>query len=194
MNNITTIVLAGDRSPRFGMPKQLVPFDGGSLLGSVVADAAGWSDGVIVVLGADAEAILEEVDFGAAVVILNPEWEEGAASSLRVALDTAMRDGSCEAVLITQGDIPGIDPQVAFRVVEAFRDSSKRVVVPKYRYAWGYPVLLHRELWERFMGFEGDADVLQHLLSHPEWVAEVWIDRTAPGAVRGPADLPKPRR
>jgi molybdenum cofactor cytidylyltransferase len=195
MHSITTIVLAGDRSPRFDLPKQLAIVGGKPLLGSVAADAATWSDRVIVVLGADAETILDEIDLGEATVILNPEWEEGEASSVRVALDTVMRDGSCEAVLIVPGDIPGIDRHVAAQLVDTFRDSNARVVVPKYRYAWGYPVLLHRDLWERFMGFEGDADVLQHLRSHPEWVTEIWIDRTAPSAIERPTDLPdQPRR
>lgn len=190
MPKLTTIVLAGNHSPGFDVPMQLAVFGGRPLLEVIAAAAFDWSDEVIVVLGADAEDILEGVDLGKAVVILNPEWEDGETSSLRVALDTVIRDGSGEAVLITRGDIPGIEPHVVARLVDAFRDANASAVVPKYRYAWGYPVLLHRDLWERFMGFEGSADVLQHLRSHPEWVAEVWVDQTAPAVIRAPGDLP----
>ena len=65
-----------------------------------------------MVLGAYAEDILDRVDFGTALVAINPGWEEGLASSLRVGFDLLTRDPRFEAAFVVLGDQPQIPPEV----------------------------------------------------------------------------------
>ncbi|HWL50192.1 MAG TPA: NTP transferase domain-containing protein, partial [Acidimicrobiia bacterium] len=82
------VVLAAGASRRLGRSKQLEPWGESNLLSNVVARTRSFPvDEVWVVLGHDYERILEETEFGDAGVIENPEWAEGIASSIRVALD-----------------------------------------------------------------------------------------------------------
>ena len=79
------VVLAAGSSRRMGRPKQLLDVAGRPLLEVVVGHAnASRLDEVLVVLGAAAEEIQAEVDFGRARVLINPDHGSGMASSLRV--------------------------------------------------------------------------------------------------------------
>src|SRR5207253_5508497 len=81
------VVLAAGSSTRMGSPKQLLPIDGRPLLELVVARACASSlDEVLVVLGANADAILGRIDLGRAAVVRNPDHASGMASSLRAGL------------------------------------------------------------------------------------------------------------
>ena len=177
----TAIILAAGPSRRLGKPKQLLPWGGPTLLGTVVAQTLEWPvDSVWVVLGSRFEEVLQSVDLGAAGVVENPEWEEGMASSLRVGLDVASRDPSTEAALIVMGDQPGIDRAVVEALLERRKTCDALAVVPKYRYVRGHPVLIARTLWSRLMSLEGDQGGRDLLQAHPEWVEEVIFEQLAP--------------
>jgi CTP:molybdopterin cytidylyltransferase MocA len=79
------VILAAGASSRLGQPKQLVEIGGETLLERVVRaaeDAGCWP--VVVVLGAQARAVLERRSLGSVAVLVNPWWQEGMASSLRL--------------------------------------------------------------------------------------------------------------
>ena len=82
--SVAAIIVAAGASSRFGQPKQLVLIDGEPLLQRAVRCAveAGAAP-VFVVLGAHREVIQSAIDFGVATVLVNDDWEEGMASSIR---------------------------------------------------------------------------------------------------------------
>jgi molybdenum cofactor cytidylyltransferase len=179
--SVAAIVLAAGGSRRLGRPKQLVQWRGRPLLEGVVSAVAGWPVSVVVVvIGASEDEVLEAVDFGDAIVAVNPEWEEGIASSIRVGLDVLSRDRRIDAAFIALGDQPRIPPEVPGALIAALEDSGRQAAVPKYRYERANPVLIHRSLWPRLMSLEGDSGAARLLQTHPEWVEEVWIDHTPP--------------
>lgn len=181
MVSVAAIVLAAGGSRRLGRPKQLVQWRGRPLLEGVVSAVAGWPVSlVVVVIGAAEDEVLEAVDFGDAVVAVNPEWEEGIASSIRVGLDVLSRDRRIDAAFIALGDQPRIPSEVPGALIAALEDSGRQAAVPKYRYERANPVLIHRSLWPRLMSLEGDSGAARLLQTHPEWVEEVWIDHTPP--------------
>lgn len=184
------IVLAAGGSRRLGRPKQIEPWGDTNLLGHVVRRTALFPvEEVWVVLGHEAERVLEETDVGGAFVIENPEWEEGIASSLRVGLDALTRLSRCDSALIVVGDQPEVSPDVVETLLDSHRRSGKPVTIPKYRYSRGNPVLVDRTLWPRLMSLEGD-DGARHLLqAHPEWVNEVWFSESPPRDVDTEGDI-----
>jgi len=175
------LVLAAGGSRRLGSPKQLVPWRGRPLLEGVVAAVASWPvEHVAVVLGAGAEDIMDQVDLGEAVVVENPDWEEGIASSIRVGLDYLTRQPQFDRVFVALGDQPHIPPEVPDTLLEAMELSGRPAAVPKYRYERSNPALIHRSLWPRLMSLEGDHGAARLLQTHPEWVEEVWVDHLPP--------------
>lgn len=194
---IAAVVLAAGGSRRLGRPKQLEPWGRTTLLGHVVERARAFPvDEIWVVLGADSAEVLSSVDLSGCGVIENPGWEEGLASSLRVALDALTRLSKAKGALILLGDQPDVSGEVVAELVERFRRTRAQAVVPKYRYMWGNPVIVARALWPRLMSLAGDEGARGLLRAHPEWVEEVWFERLAPRDVDTEADVEelRPRR
>lgn len=194
---VAALILAAGGSSRLGRPKQLERWGTTTLLGHVVEEARHYPvDEIWVVLGAESDRILEAVDLTGCGVVENPEWEEGIASSLRVGLDALVQASRVDAAVIVIGDQPNLDRQVVASVVETARRSPRPVVIPKYRYTWGNPVMVDRSLWPRLMSLEGDEGAQRLFKAHPEWVEEVWTDQLPPRDVDTEADLEelRPRR
>lgn len=188
--SVAALILAGGGSSRLGRPKQLEEWGEGTLLGQVVAAARTFPvEETWVVLGSEFERILAEVDMDDCGVVENPAWEEGIASSLRVGLDALVQRSRCEAVLVLMGDQPDIDPDVVAELIKVFEDSDAAVVIPKYRYTWGNPVVIDRSLWPRLMSLTGDEGARRLFQAHPEWVKEVWFERMPPRDVDTEADV-----
>lgn len=190
------VVLAAGGSKRLGRTKQLEPWGDTNLLSHVVSRTHEFPvDEVWVVIGHDAERILEEADLGDAYVVENLEWEEGIASSLRVALDALTRLSRCDQALIVIGDQPDVLVETVEELLASHAKEGRPVTLPKYRYSWGNPAIVDRSLWARVMSLEGDEGAKRLWQAHPEWVNEVWFADTGPRDVDTEADVAelKPR-
>jgi len=181
------VVLANDPGTSFVGPKYLAEVGGVPLIDRSVAEAVSWPvDEVIVVLGPDAEEIAESMAPTDATVVIDPEWQEGSAASLRVGLDVVVHGPSADRVVIAFADQVGIRTEDVTVLIEALDDAA--AAVPKYRYRRGFPIVLTREIWERLLGLEGDVDLLDVLESHPDGVVEVWFDHLDEPRIERPGD------
>lgn len=80
---IGLIVLAAGASTRMGTPKQLLLFQGRSLLRSVAEAAiASRCDPIVVVLGSQADRIKLEVHTLDLHIVVNQEWAKGMGTSI----------------------------------------------------------------------------------------------------------------
>jgi molybdenum cofactor cytidylyltransferase len=185
---IVAVVLASDPGSGFAGSKYLSDVDGITLIDRSLAAACVWPvDEVVVVLGPEAEAIATTLGSWDATIVIDPEWEEGSAASLRVGLDVVMRGPATDFVVIAFADQPGVPASDIAALLEAAEDVA--VAVPKYRYRRGLPIVLARESWEQLLGLEGDVDLLGLLESHPDGVAEVWFDHLEVPRIQHPDDL-----
>jgi molybdenum cofactor cytidylyltransferase len=185
---IVAVVLASDPGEGFAGSKYLSDVGGITLIDRSLADASVWPvDEVVVVLGPDAEEIAPTLGSWNATIVIDPEWEEGSAASLRVGLDVVMRGTAADLVVIAFADQPGVPASDVSALVEAAEDVA--AVVPKYRYRRGFPIVLTRESWEHLLGLEGDVDLLGLLESHPDGVSEVWFDHLETPRVKRPGDV-----
>ncbi len=77
------MILAAGASIRMGTPKQLLSFQGRSLLRHVAEEAiASCYDPVVVVLGSQAEQMQLEVRTLALHVVENQQWAKGMGTSI----------------------------------------------------------------------------------------------------------------
>ena len=158
----------------------------------MVSEAASWPvDEVVVVLGPDADEIVANTDLGEATIVIDPEWSEGIAASMRVAIDLLLRGPATDRVVLALADQPGVDDGTVEALLD--RSSAEGAVVPKYRYRRGWPVVLSSDQWDLLLGLEGAADLHDVLESHAGAVEEVVFDRLEPARILTPSDLP-PRR
>lgn len=149
------IVLAAGGGTRFGATKQLADLRGRPLLSyaveSMLSVPAVWP--VVVVLGHDAAAILERVEFHDANVVVCDTWREGQSASLRAGIEAL---GDIDAAVIMLGDQPFITPQVIAGTLD-FDEHRHDAVRATYGGEPGHPVLLTRRLLERAGELRGDV-------------------------------------
>lgn len=89
----TAVLLAAGAGMRLGLglgAKALLPFRGRTLV-EVLADVLrdGGCREVAVVLGAEAERVLERTDLGRHTVVVNPQWRDGMGGSFRLGVGAA---------------------------------------------------------------------------------------------------------
>lgn len=187
MSRTVALIVATDPGVGFTGSKYLEAFHGVPMLERVVAEAGEWPvDEVVVVLGPDADEIIEGVDFGEATIVIDPEWKEGISASMRVGIDLLSRGPVTDRIVVALGDQPGVDAGT----VDAMLDKKSAAVVPKYRYRRGWPVVLSSELWDLLLGLEGPADLHDVLESHVGGVEELWLEGLGPPRMLDPSDFP----
>lgn len=187
------VVLAAGGGRRIGGPKALLRVDGRLLVDRAVEVLRDGGCGpVVVVLGADAAAVVAAATLPGAVVVVNDGWAEGIGSSLRTAL-RVMTDLPVEAALMTLVDQPGVGaPSVErIRAAAAQADPTVDAVVATYRGRPSHPVLLRRAVWEQVCrSAGGDIGARAWLRQHPQRVTEVACDDLGtPDDIDTPDDL-----
>ena len=173
IGGVTGIVLAAGTSSRLGQPKQLLELDGRPLLQHAVdaMEDSGLFD-IVVVLGHRADEIAEAIRTGpGSRIVVNQDYAEGQATSLRAGLSAA--DDSSRAAVVILGDQPAITGLMVRTVVETYIASRAKVVQASFSGKPNHPTLFDRELWPDLMRIEGDQGAREVLKKHPEWVVRV---------------------
>ena len=189
------VILAADAGEGFLEPKYLTQIHGTTLLEGVIEGARSWPvDDIVVVLGSDSDVVVSSTEIDGVSILIDPDWDEGGASPIRAAIDLVSRDRSVDLVLLARGDQPGVEASIVSTLLDVASESDADAVVPKYRYARSWPVVIGPALWDRFLGLEGDIDVHDVITTHAGPVEEVWIDHLAPRIIGSAEDARRPIR
>ena len=191
---IAAVVLAAGASSRMGRPKLLLPVDGPDALVrlSVARVLAAGLDEVLVVLGAEADAVAAALAGLPVRTVLNPRYAEGQSTSLRAGVE-ALRAGT-EAVVVALADQPLPEPGLIARLVATFRASGRPVVVPRYRDGRGTPVLFAAAVFDELRLVTGDQGGRGVVARDSTRVMEVPVDGAMPPDVDTWADYEAIRR
>lgn len=156
--SVGAVIIAAGSSSRMGAPKQLLEVDGEALLlRTYRAVAASGADPVVVVLGAGAEALRSRVQLSNALVVVNPDWSTGMASSISAGLRALERlDPGIEAVLLTPCDLPGITGRAIAQLIGAHR-SPAQIVASRYDGRLGAPAVFGRGHFPALLALKGDS-------------------------------------
>ncbi|HQU60526.1 MAG: nucleotidyltransferase family protein [Phaeodactylibacter sp.] len=153
-------LLAAGASTRMGRPKQLLRFQGRSLLqhGLDIAIATPFRP-IAVVLGANAELIETEIEAGQTLVVHNKDWQSGMGSSVATGLQALLQsEPGLEAAFFILVDQPYLD---ALRLLEMARQLEMAPemfgAVSKYGDSLGVPALFRRILFPELLALKGQA-------------------------------------
>ena len=169
------IILAAGESKRLGSPKQLLSFDGSTLLARVAKTACeSMTYPVIAVLGAHAEKIRPTLNIPGITVVNNEDWQEGMASSIRKGLTSMMElYPQVDGILILVCDQPYLNPDLIKVLIDAQRDAGLPAAAASYSGKLGTPALFHKSLFSVLMLLSGDTGARKMLERMRENVVEV---------------------
>jgi molybdenum cofactor cytidylyltransferase len=161
MKRTAAVVLAAGASRRLGSPKQMAWLGGETLLERSVrmVREAGLAP-IVVVLGAEWELVLGRSSLGDAVTVVNQDWAEGMASSIRLGVKTLqLMATDLEGVLLMTCDQPAATVQHLQLVVAGNELKSSQYAGKK-----GVPAYFPTEYFGRLMGLRGDAGARELLV------------------------------
>lgn len=185
---LTALVLAAGSSRRLGQPKQLLPYQGTTLLGFAVsqAEACADLDEVLVVLGNAADEVRASLTLGRARLVLATDFAEGCAASYRAGLAAA--DPRATGVMILLGDQPGVGAAEMGAVAASWRAEGGDIVVAHYQGVPGHPLIFGRRLFPDLAALHGDKAAWKLFDRHPDLVRGVELHRPLPPSVNTTAD------
>jgi molybdenum cofactor cytidylyltransferase len=160
--SIPGIILAAGRSQRMGKNKLLLMFRGKPILQHVI-DAAQQSSlsPLILVLGANSDAIRSQIDPGTSLVVENPDFVCGYGSSLQVGLKQLSKP--CAGAMFLLGDQPLLTTQTIEKLIAAFQEEPERWVAPSWKGQRGNPVITPASWFDRIFALKGDTGPREHL-------------------------------
>jgi CTP:molybdopterin cytidylyltransferase MocA len=170
------VVLAAGSSRRLGHPKQLVRLGGETLLTRAArALLEGGADTLRIVLAPSAatdSAVEREAAETGARLVRSADADEGAAASIRAAVDDLAGETAPYGVLFAVVDQPALSAAHVAALLASFRDLEGRApVASRYAGDLGVPAILPSALAPALAALRGDAGARAILRRHPETVA-----------------------
>jgi molybdenum cofactor cytidylyltransferase len=173
------IILAAGASTRMGQPKQQLKFGDETLLQRAVRTALDtMAASVIVVLGANAHEIQAELQQGSAVISVNPDWQEGMASSIRIGLQQLQKQlPEVENAIFMLCDQPFVSSALLNQLIQTHNEDKGGIIACTYNDTIGAPVLFNKRYFGELMALSGQEGAKHLLLKFSDDVIAVPFDQ-----------------
>lgn len=169
------ILLAAGSSSRLGQPKQLLSYQGRTLLRRAAETAVTAAAGapVIVVTGAQHELLLPELASLPVVVARCPTWEQGMGASIQAGVAALDALPPLSSVTVMLCDQPFVTPALLAKLRETHVRTGRPIVASVYAETRGVPVYFAAEALPLLRALPAGAGAGQLLRQHAALVATV---------------------
>jgi molybdenum cofactor cytidylyltransferase len=151
-----------------GEPKQLMDYSGRPLVRHAVDTAlASVCKPVIVVLGANEEAVRHAVHDLPIETAHNPRWAEGMGTSIQTGVRAAARS-DLDGVILALADQPLLTAQVYNRLVAQQEATGKPIVASEYADTVGVPALFTKQCFPHLLALAPEQGCKGVILAHGE--------------------------
>ncbi|RLM31185.1 CTP--molybdopterin cytidylyltransferase [Brenneria salicis ATCC 15712 = DSM 30166] len=149
------VMLAAGLSSRMGEWKMMLPFQGGTVLDSALANALAFCDRVVLVTGYRGDVLQRRYAGHPRIVARhNADYPQGMFSSIRCGV-AATQPGP---FFLALGDMPTVTPRV---YQQLWRQRDDQCLIPVHAHGKGHPVLLPAGLRAAIGAHSGDASLRQ---------------------------------
>jgi molybdenum cofactor cytidylyltransferase len=181
---LSILILAAGNSSRLGSPKQLIEFEGKTLIERITETALSISEEILIVLGGNLDMILPKLErFEDNIsTIFNPHWQEGMGTSIRIGVEKLTNKS--DLILILLSDQPFISKVLLQNMLQTYASSQNPITSCVYNNTLGVPILFDKSIFPELLKLSGDkgAKSFLHLyenrisiIDFPEGVIDIDI-------------------
>jgi molybdenum cofactor cytidylyltransferase len=182
-------ILAAGASTRLGQPKQLVQWRGTSLLQHAVDTACAASPHVLLMLGADADALWRTLRAPPTLMRVDVlDHRDGLSASMRAAVARAECDAMIDRLLVTLVDQYAVDVEWLRSLLVLADTHPQRMVASRYDGVRGVPAIFPRSAFAALAALRGDQGARALLRDEDDPID--YIAPHAPGDVDTPEQIP----
>lgn len=174
--NIAIIVLAAGSSSRLGKSKQLLHYQGETLIKKVVKTASTLSENqTIVVTGFLHQELIEELKDFPVRFVRNPDWQEGMGSSIQTGIKTLQKlenSDQIDAALFLLSDQPLITSGYLNQLIAHFYlDKNSMITATGYAGTQGVPAIFDKSVFPELEQLSGKSGAQKIFKNHPQQLA-----------------------
>lgn len=158
-SKIGLIILAAGASVRMGKPKQLLEFNGETLLQRAIQTALDSEcRPIVVVLGAQIGVLKNEIRDFDVQIVENSDWKKGMSSSIKKGLEKLLQiNKQIGGVLIMVCDQPFVSAELINQIIETHRKTNSLIVASEYNETLGVPALFNSRMFPQLLDLESSG-------------------------------------
>lgn len=175
VSNCGVILLAAGQSSRLGQPKQLLVYQGKTLLQHAI-DMVKLSPAkpIVVVLGSGIESILHTIDTTGLHIVENDDWQSGIGSSISYGVKSLQGFHPVpDAVILMTCDQPFVSPGLLNELIAKQKETGAPIVASQYDETIGTPALFHLTLFGQLATLKGDSGAKKLIYQNKDDVVAV---------------------
>lgn len=160
------VILAAGSSSRLGQSKQLLQYQGCTLLKRTVnVCIESEAHPVVVVLGADYDECVLELQNLKLHLRYNPRYPEGISTSIHAGLDALLSlDPDIDAALFCLCDQPYLTEDFLNQMIAKFESGDAEIIASAYANTIGAPALFAKKYFPELYQLRGDQGARKLLL------------------------------
>jgi molybdenum cofactor cytidylyltransferase len=163
------ILLAAGSSSRLGRSKQLLNYQGKTLIQhSIEAALNSTANDLVVVLGSNSELIQTGIESKEVPVLVHEHWEEGMSSSMQCGLHYLIETSQVEQVILMLCDQPYVSQGLLDQLINVKKASGKGIVACSYAGTVGVPALFDQTYFPELFARKGAEGAKKVILNHQE--------------------------
>jgi len=174
----SAVILAAGKSSRLGFPKQTLLFKGKTFL-EIAIDAAlrANCDPVLVVLGANKEAIEPGIKDKGIIILHNENWSEGMGTSIKAGIGHLEKVRKVKQVMIMLCDQPFVNRALLNSLILKQQQSGSKIAACSYKDTIGVPALFDYSLFPELLSLEDNEGAKKIIKAHAEHIVTVPFEK-----------------
>lgn len=182
---IAALVLAAGESARLGTPKQLLQWQGVTLLQKTIHEIQNiyltvpHIIDITVVLGAFHEQILPTLSTYTIHSVYNTQWQKGMGESLRFGVESILQHSQPDYLLIALCDQPLVTDKHYALLLEQNIKSSKGIVASYYSNKAGVPAVFSKQYLHQLQTLHGAKGAQSVIKQHIHNVQTIDVPEAA---------------